>query len=55
MMARVGGFETVAAFTGFGLSILNSLVGVINLLRNRKEAVPHPPADAAGRVGRRSA
>jgi hypothetical protein len=35
----VAGFVTVAAITGFGLGILNSLVGVINLWRRTKEAV----------------
>jgi hypothetical protein len=32
-------FETIAAYTGFGLGILNGGVGVITLWRSRKEAV----------------
>lgn len=38
--ARVAAFETVAAFTGFGLGILNSVVGVINLLAHFRKALP---------------
>lgn len=32
-------FETIAAYTGFGLGILNAGIGVITLWRSRKEAV----------------
>jgi hypothetical protein len=32
-------FETIAGYTGFGLGILNSMVGGIALWRSRKEAV----------------
>jgi hypothetical protein len=35
----MAGFVTVAAITGFGLGIVNSLVGVVILWRSRKAAV----------------